>query len=116
VDGGNLREYATNAIRYWEFRRLLYNLVLAGIVLIYFALNYPHSRSVISLDGILAVFLLAVLANVAFCAAYVVDLFAQASGLREVWLKYRWVLFAIGLAFAATLTRFFAMGMFSTAG
>jgi len=38
---------------------------------------------------VLLLFLLAVLANVACCAAYVVDIFA--SGYREQWWKLRWI-------------------------
>jgi hypothetical protein len=55
----------------------------------------------------------AVLANVAYCAAYFADIFAQWSGYRETWRKNRWILFAIGLLFAGVLTRFWAMAMFS---
>jgi hypothetical protein len=74
MDAQSLRESVTGAIRYWEPRRLAYNAVLALIVLIYFGLNYPTSRSTLSVDLVLSVFLLAVLANVAYCAAYPVDL------------------------------------------
>jgi hypothetical protein len=42
-----------------------------------------------------------------------VDIFAQTSGFREQWRNLRWVLFAIGLVFAAILTRFWSMGLFS---
>ena len=55
---------------------------------------------------------IAVIANVAYCAAYIVDLFVQSSGFRELWQQYRWLLFAIGTIFAAIITRFVAMGMF----
>lgn len=108
----SLRESVTAAIRYWEPRRLVYNGVLAAIVLVYFSLAYPMSRSKISLDLALTLFLLAVLANVAYCAAYVVDIFVSSSGYRDLWHRYRWVVFVIGLLFAATITRFFALGMF----
>lgn len=57
--------------------------------------------------------MLAVIANVAYCAAYVVDIFAQASGFRELWQRYRKVLFVIGTLFAAIITRFIALGMFA---
>jgi hypothetical protein len=89
--------------------------VLAVIVITYFAVGYPASKAVLSVDCALGVFLLAVVANVAYCAAYLVDVFVQASGFREVWLRSRWVLFAIGTAFAAVITRFVAMGMFAKA-
>jgi hypothetical protein len=114
MDAQSLRESVTGAIRYWEPRRLAYNTVLALIVLIYFGLNYPTSRSTLSVDLVLSVFLLAVVANVAYCAAYPVDIFVCASSYREQWRKYRWVIFMIGLLFAAIVTRFFALGMFQS--
>ena len=52
------------------------------------------------------------MANVAYCAAYIVDIFAQASGFRDIWRRSRKLLFVIGTLFAAIITRFIAMGMF----
>ena len=114
MDAQGWRENLTNAIRFWEPMRVAYNLTLAAIVLIYFARSYPASKQVVTVDSILLLFLLAVLANVAYCAAYPVDVFAQASGYRESWRKWRWILFAIGLLFAATITRFFSMATFAS--
>ena len=111
MDGQNLGEWTTDAIRYWEPRRLAYNAVLMAVVLIYFFLNLPASKAVISVDSILYVFLLAVLANVVYCAAYIADIFAQASGFCDRWRTYRLVLFAVGITFAGVLTRFFTLGM-----
>jgi hypothetical protein len=113
MDMQTLRESLTDAIRYWEPRRLVYNFALAVVVFACFWFAYPKSKSDLSLDVALVVFLMAVLANVAYCAAYVVDVFAQASGYRELWRKYRWTIFAIGTVFAGVITRFFALGIFS---
>jgi hypothetical protein len=115
MNATDLREYATDAIKFWEPWRVAYNLVLAAIVASYFFVRYPLSRMMLSVDFCLGLFLLAVIANVAYCAAYVVDIFAQASGFRELWQRYRWLLFAIGTTFAAIITRFVAMGMFRPA-
>jgi hypothetical protein len=59
------------------------------------------------------IFVLAVLANVAYCAAYVVDIFAQHSGFQALWLRYRWIVLAIGILFAGAITHLVAMGMFA---
>ena len=75
---------------------LFYNLLLVAVVVITFWLNPSSSRTAIALDSILWLFLLAVLANVAYCAAYVVDLFVQASAFRSHWQQFRWLLFALG--------------------
>ncbi len=112
MDGSTLRDYFTDAIKFWEPRRVIYNVALAAIVILYFAVGYPASKSALSVDFLLGLFLPAVAANVAYCAAYLVDVFVQASGFREVWQRSRWVLFAIGTTFAAIITRFVAMGMF----
>ena len=112
MDAQTFRESVTAAIRYWEPRRLVYNVVLAAIVLLYFGINYPASRSIVSVDFVLYLFLLCVLANVLYCAAYPIDIFVCASNYREQWRKYRWIIFTIGLIFAAIITRFFALGMF----
>ena len=111
----SLRECVTNAIGYWEPRRLIYNLALALIVLVYFAINYPASKTTLSVDLGLGIFLLAVVANVAYCVAYAVDIFAQMSGFRLLWLKHRWMMLVIGILFAGTITRWLAIGMFSSA-
>ena len=112
MDAQPLRESVTGAIRYWEPRRLVYNAVLAIVVLIYFGMNYPASRSLLSVNFLFSLFLLVVLANVVYCAAYPVDIFVSSSGYGEEWREYRWVLFVIGLLFAAIITRFFALGIF----
>ncbi len=112
MEMATIRESVTDAIGYWEPRRIIYNLTLAAIVAIYFVQGLPFSKRVLSLDTILVLFLLAVLANIAYCAAYLADVFAQGSGFRETWRSKRWVLFLIGMTFASILTRFFAMGFF----
>lgn len=112
MDTITVRESFTNAIRFWEPRRVIYNLVLAAVVIVYFIEGYPASRAELSLDFVLGLFLLAVIANVAYCAAYLADIFVQISGFSDLWQRARWILFAIGTTFAAVITRFVAMGMF----
>ena len=99
-----LRSAITDALRYWERRRLLYNAVLTLVVVAYFVMNWSRSLGTISLEGALA--------NICYCAAYPVDVFVQISRLRQGWKAWRWALFVIGTAFAAVLTRWFAIGFF----
>ena len=70
------------------------------------------SRTMLTLNFCLALILLAVVANVAYCAAYIVDIFAQMSGFSELWQRSRWLLFSIETTFAAIITQFIAMRMF----
>jgi hypothetical protein len=113
VDASSLRDYATEAIKFWEPARIAYNIVLAAIVVLHFLAGYPASKAALTLDFLLGVFLLAVIANVAYCAAYVPDIFAQASGFRELWRRVRWLVLVVGTVFAATMTHFVARGMFT---
>jgi hypothetical protein len=108
-----LKSALTDAIRYWEWRRLLYNGVLAAIVLVHFILAYPRSSQKLSADLLQGVFVLAVVANMCYCAAYFVDIPAQLSDFRDSWLKYRWVLLVVGILFAAIFARFFSLGFFA---
>lgn len=106
--------YVANGLRYWEPRRLVYNGVLALVVALHFLLAWPGSRDQLTFDSFLGLFFLAVLANIAYCTAYAADLFFQFSGLEAFWRRGRVVLIVVGTAFAATITHFFAKGLFST--
>ena len=105
---------ATDAIRYWEPRRLIYNAVLSLIVISYFVASWPESRRTFTIDGILFLFILVVIANILYCAAYAVDVFIQFSGFRAVWLRCRWVLFTVGTILAGIMSRFFVLGFFAS--
>jgi hypothetical protein len=110
-----VKEVLTEAIRYWEPRRIAYNAILAVVVTAVFALNWPGSGGRVNADLAQGLFILAVLANVAYCAAYVIDIAAQFSAFRPTWQRYRWMLFGIGIIFAAIFARFFFTGMFGPA-
>lgn len=114
MDTEAMRNNVSNAIRFWEPMRVAYNVVLAAIVAFYFVKGFPASKQSATVDGFLLLVLLAVVANVAYCSVYLVDVFVQFSAYRDFWRKNRWILFVIGLLFAAILTRFLAMGMFAT--
>jgi hypothetical protein len=99
------RDYLGNAIRYWEPARRDCGRTLCD--------GLPVSRTLLHFNTLLLLFVLAVLANVAYCAAYVPDVFAQMSSLRDTWLRFRWAVFVVGMAFAGVLTHFWSLGMFS---
>jgi hypothetical protein len=110
-----IRESITDSIRYWEPRRIVYNLLLAVIVAIYYVRGLPSSKAALTVDFALILFVLAVVANLAYCAAYFVDIFAQGSGFRESWRSKRWILFAVGMILAMIFARFLSMGFFAQA-
>ena len=108
----SVREAFSLAIRYWEPRRVLYNALLLIVVAAVFVIGLPISRSQLNVNLLLFLFIMAVLANVVYCACYVVDVAAQLSDFRAGWLRFRWALFVVGVAFAGVLTYFFALGLF----
>ena len=108
----DLRAALNEALRYWEPRRVLFNLVLAIVTGTVYMANFPHSRRGFSFDTLQALVVLAVLANIAYCAAYPVDVIVQLSAYRATWLRLRWVLLVTGLVLAAILTNFFSGALF----
>jgi hypothetical protein len=111
----SVRDAITDAIGYWERRRIAYNAILLAVVLAVFATLWPESRSAVSGDRLLGLFLLAVLANVLYSTAYIVDVVAQYSGFRDTWRRYRWILLAMGSTFAGIIARFISLDMFGQA-
>ena len=101
----NLREIATDAVRYWEQRRLVYNAILTVIVIGYSLAHFSEAAAQATLDRLLFLFVQAVFANVVYCAAYVPDIFAQSSEFRGPWRRRRWMLFVIGTIVAGIITR-----------
>jgi hypothetical protein len=102
----DFKQSVADALRYWEPRRVLYNAVLTAAAVLWVVLTWPHFRSV-QLMGIppgethpalLILTILAFLANVCYCAAYVVDIPLQLTFVT--WRKYRWTLLLIGILFA----------------
>ena len=110
-----IRSAFTDAVRYWEKKRIIYNVGLLLIVGGYFIHSMPLSVDVISFDSILILFVLAVLANIFYSAAYIVDVFLQLTDFAAIWRKKRWILFTIGFVLAAIITRFISMDIFTKA-
>ena len=111
-----LYELTTDALRYWELRRIFYNLLLAVIVIAHVAAAWPRSRQALTLDSALGLFILTVVANVAYSVVYAADIFIQFSGFRASRTAWRRVLMAVGFAFAAVLTHFVAANIVVAGG
>lgn len=105
-----------SAIRFWEPCRLIYNLVMGVIVLCLAAMTWTNLTREELPWLIMSLFVLAVIANVLYCAAYVVDLFVQSSSMRPIWLKMRWLLLVIGIAFSAVITLVICLDLFPIFG
>ena len=109
------REALSDAISYWERRRAIYNLALVVVVCTVFFANLPRSRSALSFGTLECLFVLAVLANVAYCAAHAVDIVVQLSTFRTRWRRLRWVLLVIGILFGGVLANSVAQALWPRA-
>jgi hypothetical protein len=101
-----MSEILRDAIRYWETRRIAYNLILTGVVLAWIVFSWPHFRPAFTFQSWLLLGALAVLANVCYCGAYVADLTIQYSPLRPVWIDCRWTLWLAGMLLALVLANY----------
>lgn len=101
------REAVTDAIKFWERGRIVYNLALLAVTL---GILVPAELDRLGWYQMsFPLLLLAVIANVLYCVVYPVDLLAQASDFRAVWRTLRWGLLAFGVLFGAAMA-FFALG------
>jgi hypothetical protein len=89
-----------DAIRYWELRRVPYNLLLTAVVVGWIVKTWPHFRVAMTLHSLLLLSILALLANLCYCAAYLVDVPLQYSPVATLWRRRRWVLWLVGTLFA----------------
>jgi hypothetical protein len=97
---GPLRGFLADAIRFWEPRRLVYNLILAVVVVVWIVASWPHFRPMFTLHGLLLLGILALLANACYCAAYLVDIPMQGLSAGTALRRQRWGLWLIGTLLA----------------
>jgi hypothetical protein len=94
------REILSDAIRYWEPRRI------AGVVVAWIVVSWPHFRPAMRFESLVLMMVLAVWANICYCAAYLVDFPMQVSFFRKQWLRWRWGLWICGMLFATLLANY----------
>jgi len=101
-DGPQLtfRALIGESLRFWELRRLIYNLVLFTVVVTWVAITWPHFRPMIEVHSLLLLAILALLANACYCAAYLVDIPMQCSAFNGLWKRRRWILWLVGTLLA----------------
>jgi hypothetical protein len=95
-----------DAIRYWEFRRVWYNLVLTGLATAWVVLTWPHFQHALTLQHALQLLVLAALANLCYSAAYLVDIPMLQSPLAGWWRRWRWGLWVIGTLLALAIAQY----------
>jgi hypothetical protein len=103
---GPSRGLLADTLRFWEFRRLIYNLVLVAVVFAWVAGTWPHFRPMFELHSLLLLAILALIANVCYCAAYPIDLLLQSSAFGSAWKRQRWTLWLAGALLAVLLANY----------
>lgn len=98
------RQALRDAIQFWESRRILYNLVLSAEVLGWLVLTWPHFRPALRLESLFPLLALAVLANLCYCVAYIVDIPIQYSPWRDLRRRWRLRIWVAGTVFAVLIT------------
>ena len=97
------------AIRYWETRRIVYNLILVAVVMAWLVGTWPHFRPALSWANLLRLCVLGGIANLLYCAAYLVEFPIQltVSGAPGAALnRVRTGVWVIGTVFAFLLTNY----------
>jgi hypothetical protein len=103
---GSLRPSFSDALRFWEFRRIFYNLALAVASFGWVVATWPHFRPALTMHSLLLFSVLALVANACYCVAYLVDIPIQLSSLAAIWKRYRWALWLVGTLFAFLLANY----------
>ncbi len=102
----SLPERLRDAARYWESRRIVYNLVLMVVVIGWVGLTWPHFRNALNFSALLKMTVPALLANACYCAAYLVDIPVGHSVLAPQWQRWRPGLWVAGTLFATLLANY----------
>ncbi len=103
---GPVRALFADAFRFWELRRLYYNAALLIVVAAWIFVTWPHFRPALTWNSLLIMSVLALFANVLYCAAYLVDIPLQSSPFGKVWRNRRWMLWTLGTIFAILLANY----------
>jgi hypothetical protein len=106
IPPGPFRGVVADAIRFWELRRLVYNLVLFGVVVAWVAVTWPHFRPMFVPNSLLLLAILGLIANVCYCAAYFIEIPMQYSALGKIWKRWRWTLWVAGMLLAILLANY----------
>lgn len=87
------------AAPFWERGRIWYNVALTIVVFVWVAWTWPHFRPALTLDALGKMLVLALLANVCYCAAYLADFLVQAAASTSR-RRIRQVIWIVGMLFA----------------
>lgn len=91
---------------FWERGRLVYNAILAAIVLLWILCTWPHFRPALTFGSLAVISLLALVANLLYTTAYLADFILRAAVPSTSWRRSRQVIFVAGTLFALLLANY----------
>jgi hypothetical protein len=103
---GSFRGHLVDAARFWEPRRLVYNVILAVVTILWIVATWPHFRPALTLTSLFPLSVLALLANACYSAAYFLDIPMQGSSLGVSRNRFRWGLWLLGTLFSIVLASY----------
>ena len=100
------RDSFLEAARFWEPRRLIYNLLLLAVTVTWVLATWPHFRPAMNLTAALRISLLGLLANVCYSAAYLVEFALPGASSGKVRQGLRWAVWLVGTILAFVLANY----------
>lgn len=94
------------AVRFWEPRRVWFNAAQFVVVLLWVGLSWPHFRPALTLEALGKMLVLALLANVCYCAGYLVEVVLQAVSSDIARRRFRWAVWILGMLFALLIENY----------
>jgi hypothetical protein len=89
-----------DAVRWWEWRRITYNALLTAFFVALTIRTWPRLRPELGLDKVLPLLVLAVLANLCYSTAYLLDPLLSASPSARTPHRVRLALWVAGMLLA----------------
>ena len=102
----SLRELFTASARFWELRRIAYNFLLSLVAVVWVVATWPHFRPVFAMVPLLQFAGLALLANVCYSSAYLLEFSLQVSPLQNSLPRLRRGLWMLGTLLALILENY----------
>ncbi len=103
-DGGNAA--IESVARFWERGRLVYNSVLAAVVLIWIVFSWPHFRPALTFGSLVVMLVLGLGANLCYCAAYLAEVAMRSALTGAALRRARQGLWVLGMIFALLLENY----------
>jgi hypothetical protein len=94
------RQRFAEAARFWEPRRIVYNLLLDAVVIVWMVASWPHFRPAMTLESLGIMTVLALLANLCYCAAYIAEIPLMGFPLGAALNRGRWGVWVLGTLLA----------------